>query len=867
MKDEKLSPGMQQYTEIKKKYEDCILLYRLGDFYEMFYNDAIIASRELDLILTAKATGKENDKAPMCGVPYHAIKNYIARLVANGHKVAICEHLSLPTKGNQIVKRDVVRVITPGTLIDEEMLEGQKNNYLLSICKYGEKIGASYVDISTGEFYALEITDKIEQGVSDLIARINPAEIIGNEEGEKFYNNLAILKLGGVKRLTPYYEWAFGQTRAKDNLTYQFGDNFENIFDLQGKNLIISSAGALLEYIKETQKRDLGNIRKITLVRNQNYMTIDLNTRRNLEIVDTNRERKKFGSILWVIDKTKTSMGARYLRKMIDEPLQDSKKINERLDGVEELVKKLVLRDKLSQLLSNVYDIERLAGKIAYGNVNPKDLVTLKHSLFQLPVIKNELANVSSNILLQLRDEIVDVSDVANLIENAIDKDASAVMKDGGFTKRGFNNELHDYRNAKNLGKKWLDDLQEKEIAETDIKTLKIGFNKVFGYYIEVSKGQVDKVPLRYQRKQTTVNGERYITEDLKVIEEKLLGSEEKALELENELFNELKKVLSRYTASFQTIASAIAKLDALLSLAVVAVKNNYVKPKIGGKELKIIDGRHPVVEQFLDNGEFVVNDTFLDDNDNKIMVLTGPNMAGKSTYMRQVAIITLLAHIGSFVPAREAHIPIVDRIFTRVGASDDLAFGQSTFMVEMSEVATILANATDKSLIVLDEIGRGTSTFDGLSIAWAVVEYLSKNTKAKTLFATHYHELTDLEGVLTGVKNYKISVQEKDERIVFLRKIVRGGANKSFGIEVARLAGVPQDVIERAKEISEKLEETNTKLDTSVFKERKEKAAENSKLALSVLSILRDVDINRMSPMAAFDLVNDLIEKINKNN
>lgn len=867
MSENLVSPGMEQYLNIKAKYKDCILLYRLGDFYEMFYEDAVTASKELDLILTSKNSGKSG-KAPMCGMPYHAVQGYIAKLIANGHKVAICEQLTAPTKGVKVVQRDVVRVITPGTLIDDEMLEGQKNNYLMSVFKNNNKIGVSYVDISTGDFEVMLTGENPEQEISDLIARINPSEVIGNQEAQEFYNSLQIMKLGGVKRLSSYYEWSFSSVRADDNLKKQFGDNYENIFDLKGKSPVVCSAGALLEYLNETQKRALANINKIKFVRNVNFMTVDLNTRRNLEIVESNRDRKKYGSLLWVLDKTKTSMGARYLRRMVDQPLQNAKEINERLDGIEELVKRLILRDRLTSILSNVFDIERLTGKIAYGNVTPKDLVNLKNSLFKLPEIKNELSNVTSKYLIECRDEIVDINDVAKLIDNAISEDASAMMKEGGFIKVGFNQELDEYRSAKIQGKKWLADLEKREIEETDIKTLKIGYNKVFGYYIEVSKGQIDKVPLRYQRKQTTVNSERYITEDLKSIEEKVLGSEEKALVLENELFSELKKVLTRYIQSFQSISLAIAKLDAILSLANVSVKNNYCKPQISSsmKELKIIDGRHPVVEQFIDSGRFIANDTMLDSDENRTMIITGPNMAGKSTYMRQVAIIVLLAHIGCFVPAKEAYIPLTDRIFTRVGASDDLAFGQSTFMVEMSEVANILANATNKSLVVLDEIGRGTSTFDGLSIAWAVVEYISNNSKSKTLFATHYHELTELEGVLEGVKNYKIAVQELDEKVVFLRKIVRGGANKSFGIEVARLAGVPKDVLDRAKEISEKLEALNQKLDLSIFKEREEKAKENTKLALSILSIIKDIDINRISPMQSFEILNDLANKVKEN-
>lgn len=862
MKNE-ISPAMKQYLLIKEKYKDCILMYRMGDFYEMFFEDAVTASKEMDLILTGKFCGLE-EKAPMCGVPHHAVQNYIAKLISAGYKVAICEQLNQPGKGIKMLDRDVVRVITPGTLIDDEMLEGQRNNYLLCLYKDNEKIGISYVDISTGELEVIEINENYTQEVSDIIARIMPSEVIGNEEAELFFNNLPIIKLGNANKLKSYYEWAFTKTRAIDNLQKQFGSNFETVYDIKGKPSIICSLGGLLEYLLETQKRSLSNINKIKLVRNNNYMTIDLNTRRNLEIVDTNRDRKKYGSILWVLDKTKTSMGARFLRKMIDEPLQNSKDINLRLDAVEEFVKKIILRDRLGEILNNIFDIERLSGKIAYGNVTPKDLISLKLSLNHIPEIKNELTNVNSILLKECNEDLLDVSDITSLIDNAIDEDAPTLLKDGGFIKRGFNNELDEYRDARRLGQKWIDELQQKEIEETGIKNLKIGYNKVFGYFIEVNKSQIERVPIRYQRKQTVANNERYITEDLKVIEDKVLGAEEKALQLENEIFSQIKNVLVKYVQSFQTIANALARIDALLSLSVVAVKNNYVKPVINNniKQLKIVDGRHPVVEQFMSSGEFVTNDTLLDEKDNKIMIITGPNMAGKSTYMRQVAIITLMSHIGSFVPAKEAYIPITDRIFTRVGASDDLAFGQSTFMVEMSEVAQILANATDKSLIVLDEIGRGTSTFDGLSIAWAVVEYLANNFKAKTLFATHYHELTELEGVLNGVKNYKISVKEIDDNVVFLRKIVRGGANKSFGIEVARLAGVPNDVLNRAKEISKNLEKVNQKLDLDIFKENKPRAEENTKLAMSILSSLKDIDMNRISPMHAFDLLNDFVSK-----
>ncbi len=860
------SPGMRQYFNVKEKYSDCILLNRMGDFYEMFYEDAVLASRELDLVLTSKNCGLP-EKAPMCGMPYHAAQTYIARLVANGHKVAICEQLTQPQPGkNVMLERDVVRVITPGTIIEEEMLEQKRNNYLLSVYKNGDKYGVSFVDISTGEFNVMPIgKDKPEGEISDLVSRILPSEVIGNEESFSFYNNFNIMKLGSIQKLNKFYEWAYDKKTAKDFLAQQFGENFDKIFDIKGNEGIICSAGALLQYLKETQKTLLANINKITVVRNANYMTIDLNTRRNLEIDETNRERKKYGSILWVLDKTKSSMGARALRKMIDQPLQDSSLINARLDGVDELIQKLILRDRLSELLSKIYDIERLSSKVAYDRVSPKDLYNFGVSLSFLPSIKNELASAKSKILIDIRENIVDVGNITDLLVRAIDENASVVMKGGNYIKTGFNKELDEYRAAKDDGKIWIKELEKKEAEATDIKGLKISFNKIFGYFIEVNKSQIDKVPVRYIRKQTVANNERYITEDLKVLEEKVLGSEEKAIQLENDIFIQIKKILLKYINSFQQIASAVASLDALLSLAEVAVKNNYCRPTINSnvKELKIIDGRHPVVEQFISQGQFVANDTLLDDDKNRIMIITGPNMAGKSTYMRQVAIITLLAHVGSFVPAKEAIIPITDRIFTRVGASDDLAFGQSTFMVEMSEVALILANATDKSLVVLDEIGRGTSTFDGLSIAWSVVENLSSKYKAKTLFATHYHELTELEGVLEGVKNYKIAVKEIDDKVVFLRKIVRGGANKSFGIEVARLAGVPKDVLDRAKEISENLEAVNQKLDMNIFKERKVQAEDKTKLALSILSTIKDIDINRISPMYAFEILNDLVKRV----
>ncbi len=863
---DKVSPMMQHYLMTKEKYQDCILFYRLGDFYEMFYDDAITVSKELDLTLTARSCGLPQ-KAPMCGVPHHSASTYIAKLISLGYKVAICEQTSEPEKGVKIVDRDVLRVVTPGTVIEDEMLDEKRNNYLLSIYKEEGKLGVSYVDITTGEFNIVPFSENIENEMTDLLSRIMPSEVIANEEGKAFYDNLQVLKLGSLPKCMAYYEWAFGYNRANENLMRQFGENYAVVYELTGKKHLISPAGAIIEYLKETQKKLLGNINKIILIKNKNYMIIDMNSRRNLELTESTRERKRYGSLLWLLDKTKTNMGARKLRKWFDEPLQDSKEINLRLDGVDEFVKKIILRDRLGQVLGFVYDIERLSGKIAYGNINPKDMISLKSSLSNIPEIKKLLADVKADILKSERDKIDDFSDLVDLLDRAIDPEASALMKEGGYIKKGFNSELDDYRNAKTLGGQWLKELQDKEIEATGIKNLKIMNNKVFGYFIEVNRSQIDKVPLRYIRKQTVANNERYITEDLKAIEEKILGSEEKALKLESLLFAKIKEYLSSFVKQIQKTASAIAVIDALRALGEDAVKYGYTRPTISNqtKHIKIIDGRHPVVEAFQREGNFIANDTMLNSSTDRIMIITGPNMAGKSTYMRQVALITFMAHIGSFVPAKSAEIAITDRIFTRVGASDDLVFGQSTFMVEMSEVALILANATNKSLILLDEIGRGTSTFDGLSIAWAVVEYISQNFTAKTLFATHYHELTDLEGVLDGVKNYKIAVKEIGGNVVFLRKIVRGGANKSFGIEVARLAGVPQKVLDRAKEISENLEKVNTKLDLNIFKERKEKAEDQTKLALSLLATLKDIDMNRVSPMSAFDILNDLVSRTNE--
>ncbi|MBP3431816.1 MAG: DNA mismatch repair protein MutS [Clostridia bacterium] len=862
---EKISPMMEQYFQIKEQYKDCLIFYRLGDFYELFYDDAIVASQALDLTLTGRPCGG-NKRAPMCGVPYHSAENYLAKLVSMGHKVAICEQLTEPGKGVKMVERDVVRVVTPGTVIEDSMLEEGKNNYLMAIFLDQDKLSVAYGDITTGDLYLCHYKENLQSNFSDLMNRVMPSQVIGNLKAREFYNSLPILKLGVYPRFEEYFDYAFETEHAKNNVCRQFGDNAVQVYELKTNKQDLSVLGGFLEYLQDTQKRSLKNINKIVRVKDNLYMTIDSNTRRNLELVETIRERKKYGSLLWLMDKTKTSMGARRFRTMFDEPLQNSTEINERLDAVEDLAKNLILRDRLADSLANIRDIERYCGKIAYGSILPPELVNLKKSLQEIPNVKKILANCKSRKLCFCRDNLNEYDEIITLLDNAIDPNASTSMKEGGYIREKFNEELDDLRNAKDTAKRECDKLEEIEREQTGIKNLKITYNNVFGFYIEVSKGQTDLVPLRYTRKQTLTNAERYTTPDLKELEDRIFSSKENAEKLEQKLYKMLLEYLSNYLVEFANTGKLLAEIDAMLSLAVAAVKYNFCKPVIGKgvDRIEIVEGRHPIVENFVKDGSFIANDTILDDKDNKMMIITGPNMAGKSTYMRQVAIITFLAHIGSFVPAKSAQIAITDRIFTRVGASDDLAFGQSTFMVEMSEVANILANATEKSLVVLDEIGRGTSTFDGLSIAWAVVEYMSKNLHCKTLFATHYHELSELEGMIEGVKNYKVTVKEISDSVIFLHKIIRGHANKSFGVEVAKLAGVPDKVIERAKEISVNLESVNEKLDMNIFgeDEEKRKLEKNNKKGQEVLAVLKDIDINRLSPLESFEVLQDLISK-----
>ncbi len=857
-----LSPMMQQYVLTKEKYKDAILLYRLGDFYEMFFEDAVTASKELDLTLTGKMCGLD-ERAPMCGIPYHALDGYLAKLIEKGYKVAICEQLTEPKKGVKLVERDVVRVITPGTLIDSNLLDDKKNNYILSACLDGGIVGVAYTDISTGIIYLAE--QNLNQ-FNDLLVRVRPSEIICNKNLAEIADTLLATKLQIIPNFQVRAFENFDFDECYKTLTNQIDK--KELIGLTDKKQTIISAGILINYLLETQKRSLSHINTISYIQDSEFMAIDSNTRRNLELTETIKDRKKRGSLLWLLDKTQTSMGSRCLRTYIEQPLYDEKLINQRLNGVEELVKNIVVRDALTSLLGSVYDIERLCGKVSYNNLTPKDTIALKNSLSVLPEIKEKLSGFKSTILKNIAKDIYDYSSIYNMLDSAIVENPPYVLKDGGFIKKGYSKELDDICNISTVGKTWLATLEADEREKTGIKNLKIGYNSVFGYYIEVSKGQVDQVPYRYQRKQTIANAERYITDELKEMENKILHAEEQKIALEIKLFNEIREVLLENVSAMQKTARQIAVLDALLSLAIVACEKNYCKPQVSSliNCIEIVNGRHPVVEALLKNEDFIPNDTFLNNTDSRTMIITGPNMAGKSTYMRQVALITLMAHIGSFVPAQKANIALTDKIFTRVGASDDLAFGQSTFMVEMSEVSNILKQATNNSLIVLDEVGRGTSTFDGLSIAWSVMEYLSKTLKAKTLFATHYHELTELEGLLEGVKNYRINVKEFNDTIIFLRKIVRGGANKSFGIEVAKLAGLPENVITRAKEILHTLEENEINKNSSLTQlNETTETKKYQKAVMEVGNILKDVNVETLTPLNAFDLILQLKEKLNK--
>lgn len=860
------SPMMQHYLATKEKYKDCILFYRLGDFYEMFFDDAVNVSQELELTLTGKDCGQEQ-RAPMCGIPYHAAESYIAKLVQNGHKVAICEQLEDPKLAKGIVKRDVIRVVTPGTVTESNLLEEKKNNFIMSIFKKGIFFGIAICDISTGDFYASEIKEENNfERLLDEISRYSPSEIIANEMLTGCEEEISKIKERFDVYISEETEEKFSEDTENIYEQYALSDDKGNIVkDLEKRLFAVSAINGLIKYIEDTQKTKLEHINRITIYTITKYMSLDINARRNLELTEKMRDKSKKGTLLWVLDKTSTSMGGRLLRRWISDPLIDENEINERLEAVEELKENIILRGELLDKLKGVYDMERLAGKIAYGNVNARELNSLKASSSKLPEIKSMIKNSKSKMLRNLYEELDSLEDIYELIDKAIVDDPPILVTEGGVIKMGYNTEIDELKTAMTQGKTWLVQLEAREKEETGIKGLKIGYNKVFGYYLEVTKSNLALVPDRYIRKQTLTGGERYITEELKELESKVLGAEEKVVGLEYQAFVQIREQIKSQIQRVQKSALAISKLDVLCSFAQVAEDLNYCKPEVDRSGIiDIKEGRHPVIEKMLPAGSFVANDTYMDKESNRLSIITGPNMAGKSTYMRQVALITLMAQIGSFVPATSAHIGVVDKIFTRVGASDDLSMGQSTFMVEMMEVANILKEATSNSLVVLDEIGRGTSTYDGLSIAWAVAEYIEDKEKcgAKTLFATHYHELTGLENTLEGVKNYSIAVKEKGEDIIFLRKIVEGGTDESYGVHVARLAGVPKMVTQRANEILKQIERKNVLTNKTVEKENKKQVSGqldmfNFKLA-EIAHELDKVNIDELTPI---DALNTLVK------
>ena len=805
-----LSPMMQKYLETKEEYKDCILFYRLGDFYEMFFDDALTASKVLEITLTGKNCGLE-DRAPMCGVPFHSVEPYITKLIENGYKVAICEQVEDPKLAKGLVKREVTRIVTPGTNIDSMSLDENRNNYLMSVFIYMNNIGFSVCDVTTGDFYLSEISGI--KNLYDEIFKYKPAEIICNSQ---FLNSgLDIEDLKGkigtqVSCLDDYH---FEENNCKKTLLKHFKVHSLIGMGIDDYELGVIAAGSLLMYLNETQMISLNHITTLTPTSNGVYMVIDNATRRNLELTETMRDKQKWGSLLWVLDKTKTAMGARTLRSMTQQPLVNKDMIIERLDAVEYLYNEIIVREEIREDLNPVYDLERLLAKVSYKTLNPKDMIAIKESLRMVPYIKKAIMNCDIPLIKKIFDDIDPLLDIFEKIDKAIEEDPPFSVREGGIIKNGYNEGVDYLRVSKSEGKNWLANLESEEKEKTGIKTLKVKYNKVFGYYLEVSKSFIDMVPAEYIRKQTLSNAERYTTEKLKELEDTILNAQDKLCTLEYDLFEEIRVYIEENLLRIQKTAKAMALLDVLCSFAYVAETNRYVRPEINEKgSINIKEGRHPVVEKMVPDNQFIPNDTVLDNKKNNISIITGPNMAGKSTYMRQTALIVLMAQLGSFVPAKSASICVCDRIFTRVGASDDLASGQSTFMIEMNEVSNILRNATKDSLLILDEIGRGTSTLDGLSIAWAVIEHIAnpKLLGAKTLFATHYHELTELEGKIPNVNNYCIAVQEEGDDIIFLRKIIKGGTDRSYGIQVAKLAGVPDMVIERAKDILSTLSEND---------------------------------------------------------
>ena len=865
-----LSPMMEHYLSVKEKYKDCIVFYRLGDFYEMFFEDAVKASDILGLTLTGRDCGLK-ERAPMCGVPFHAADEYISKLVSVGEKVAICEQMSLPN-GKELVERNVVRVVSAGTVTNDELIDSKTNNFLLSIYMFAGKAAIAWADITTGEFFAEKFTEKdVLLELFNELVRIAPVEIIANSEAEDTLKDAPVFVQGVLPKLNLFTESEFEQKIAVNTLKAQLNVKDLSVFGFDGdRDMSAVPAGALVAYLKETQKNALYNINSVKIVSENDFLVMDNNAVRNLELVKTIRDGKRYGTLLWVLDKTKTGMGARLLQRRLLSPLVDKEKIEYRLNGVESMYNNTVIRKSVAENLSSVKDIGRIAGKISNGNVNTKDCLALARSLSLLPNIKFQLLGIESECVADIVNALSDYSDLVALIDRAIndaDNEPDAAERNyiqtgkkdkPKYIKDGYNAELDELRSLAKGGKGRIVELEQKERERTGIKTLKLGYNRVFGYYIEITNSFKDKIPYDYIRKQTIANAERYVTEEIKDLEEKIISATEKAEILDAQLFAEIKTWLTKKVPALQKTAEAVAELDVVISLASVARERGYVKPTVADSdgELIIKDGRHPVVEA-VTRQRFIPNDCYLDRGENRTMIITGPNMAGKSTYMRQIALTVLMAHVGSFVPAREATIPLTDRIFTRIGASDSLISDQSTFMVEMTELANIVKNATKNSLLVLDEVGRGTSTYDGLSIAWSSLEYLTEKVRAKTLFATHYHELTELEGVIDGVKNYKVTVKEMPNGVIFLRKIARGGANKSFGIEVANLAGVGTEITERAKEILKKLEKNDI-----AFKSQ-ETCAEEKPALSETERIIKEIDINNLSPIQAFNVISDLNEKL----
>ncbi len=861
-----MTPMMEQYFEIKNQYKDYLVFYRLGDFYEMFFDDAILASRELELTLTGRDCG-EAERAPMCGVPFHSSEGYIARLIAKGYKVAICEQMEDPAKAKGLVKRDIVRVVTPGTLLEPGMLTEQKNNYICTVCLSGETVGLCFADVSTAEVYVTELTgDNIEARLQSELGTYQPREVVMNVERERVaaLSDFIRNRVGAV--LSDAEEGRYDADAALARVRAQFANLSESFLK---SSAMVRATGALLDYICDMQRGDIGYIRELHVYSDGQYMDMDINTRRNLELCETMRSKEKRGSLLWVLDRTKTAPGARLLRSWVEHPLLSPREIIKRQGAVEELLGSYVLREDLGAVLSGVLDLERLIARIVYGSANAKDLRAVAATVAVLPEIRRLLQTCSDPTLCRIYRELDDLDDLYRLIDSAIAEEPPFVLREGGLIKEGYHQDVDYLRSVMKDGKAWIERVANEEREATGIRTLEIGYNKVFGYYIEVSKSFVDQVPDRYIRKQTLTGGERYITEELKDMEATILGAADRVCALEYEIFQEIRERVASEGERIQRTASRLAELDVYLSLAEVAAKNKYIRPEIDASDAVVIkDGRHPVVEQFVKDTYFVPNDTLLDTAKNRVMLITGPNMAGKSTYMRQVALIVLMAQIGSFVPAAEARIGVVDKLFTRVGASDDLASGQSTFMLEMNEVAYILRNATSRSLVIYDEVGRGTSTFDGMSIARAIVEYTnSQKIGAKTLFATHYHELTSLEEELPGVVNYNIAAKKRGDQIIFLRKIVRGSTDDSYGIEVAKLAGLPQEVIRRAKEVLAGVEETARAL--QLPQSDKKEVEDESAITLedcihdSVIEELRNTDINTLSPYEAMTFLFDLKKQL----